>query len=105
MGIELQPWLLTNQRMDDAQQWQPGRSARHHCYSNGKAPVLQQFFDFWFLEALTHWNNNGWRATCQAVTAVHHPSVDLSATKVAGSIPHQATLFLLRNSNKAVEGG
>ena len=33
--------------------------------------------------------------TCQAITAVHHPSVDLSTTKVAGSIPHQATLFLL----------
>ena len=33
--------------------------------------------------------------TCQAVTAVHHLSVDLSATKVAGSIPYQATLFLL----------
>jgi hypothetical protein len=33
--------------------------------------------------------------TCQAVTAVRHLSVDLSATKVAGSIPHKATLFLL----------
>jgi hypothetical protein len=34
-------------------------------------------------------------AVCQAVTAVHHPSVDLSATKVAGSIPYQATFLKL----------